>query len=61
MNQVQRSITSVRLALRAIVQVSAGVTDWRWGRSWGLYSLSLVSLVKVGFKEFYCTKRSQKC
>ncbi len=45
------SFTLVRLALRAIVQVPAGCTDWRWGRSWGLYSLSLVSLVRVGFWE----------
>lgn len=39
----------IRLARRAMVQVSWGWTDWRCGRSWGVYSLSLVSLVKVAF------------
>lgn len=39
----------IRLALRAMLQVSWGCTDWRCGRSCGVYSLSLVSLVKVAF------------
>ena len=32
-----------------MLQVSTGCTDWRWGRSWGLYTLSFLSLVKVAF------------
>ena len=39
----------MRLARRAMLQVSWGWTDCLWGRSWGVYSLSLVSLVRVAF------------
>lgn len=38
-----------RLARRAGGQLSDGGTDWRCGMSWGLYSLSLVSLLRSGF------------
>lgn len=41
----------ILLARRAMLQVSWGCTDCRWGRSWGVYSLSFVSLVKVAFCE----------
>lgn len=49
--QRQERLTSdlILLARRAMLQVSWGCTDCRWGRSWGVYSLSFVSLVKVAF------------
>lgn len=49
--QQHRQLTSdlILFARRAILQVSWGCTDCRWGRSWGVYSLSFVSLVKVAF------------
>ena len=49
--QPHAALTSalMRFARRAGGQVSEGCTDCLWGISWGLYSLSFVSVVRFGF------------
>lgn len=49
--QPHEALTSalMRFARRAGGQVSEGCTDCLWGISWGLYSLSFVSVVRFGF------------